>query len=330
LTSSKYEHFCQGTDFRSLLYSKKEENFDMMTGYLSELYSLQTITAKLNKPVVAVASGHVYNSGAAWLQSTGFPITTPSARVAFNDVQFGFVPHGGSTFYLSRLPGELGTFLAVTGLPLTGIDAAILGVSDKLHHSSKVYERDVRDILLNLDFPIPNHRDLSDKGRINPWARQVKMKKKWEKGDFESDLFERGKRNHENVHAEEFYEPKDKYPSTIGDSNFLYKQQLKMFDKLHYRDQMEGGYLEYQEVVYQNYYKYILDYLKTYTDQEFSHNEQTVHKHIQEINRCFFSNSIEEIMDNLRRENTAFAQACLDQMTKNSMLSMKLALKMVR
>ena len=35
-------------------------------------------------------------------------------------------------------------------------------------------------------------------------------------------------------------------------------------------------------------------------------------------------------MENLKRENTPFAHACLQQMAKNSMLSMKLALKMVR
>lgn len=35
-------------------------------------------------------------------------------------------------------------------------------------------------------------------------------------------------------------------------------------------------------------------------------------------------------MDNLRRENHPFATECLNQMERNSMLSMNLALKMVR
>lgn len=48
------------------------------------------------------------------------------------------------------------------------------------------------------------------------------------------------------------------------------------------------------------------------------------------IDRCFWSNSIEEIMDALRRETHPFAKEILQKMECNSMLSMKLALKMLR
>ena len=48
------------------------------------------------------------------------------------------------------------------------------------------------------------------------------------------------------------------------------------------------------------------------------------------IGRCFYSNSIEEIMTNLREENTPFARKCLQAMERNSDLSMRLALKMLR
>ena len=48
------------------------------------------------------------------------------------------------------------------------------------------------------------------------------------------------------------------------------------------------------------------------------------------IGRCFYSNSIEEIMQNLREENHPFATKCLEAMKRNSDLSMRLALKMLR
>lgn len=53
-------------------------------------------------------------------------------------------------------------------------------------------------------------------------------------------------------------------------------------------------------------------------------------QHRQLIDRCFWSNSVEEIMDNLRREDHPIAKEMLSKMEKNSMLSMKLALKMLR
>lgn len=89
--------------------------------------------------------------------------------MAFNDVTYGFVPHGGSTYYLSRLPGELGTFLAVTGLPLTGIDAVQLKLADELVHTSKPYERTILEIMVNVDVPIPNAFHLSDRFTKDAW-----------------------------------------------------------------------------------------------------------------------------------------------------------------
>jgi enoyl-CoA hydratase len=48
------------------------------------------------------------------------------------------------------------------------------------------------------------------------------------------------------------------------------------------------------------------------------------------IDRCFWSNSVEEIIDALKRETHPFAKEILQKMECNSMLSMKLALKMLR
>ena len=65
------------------------------------------------------------------------PTSAPNTKIAFNEVQFGFVPHAGSSYYLSRLPGELGTYLALTGLPLTGVDARVLGMTDMYVHTAR-------------------------------------------------------------------------------------------------------------------------------------------------------------------------------------------------
>jgi|TARA_B110000285_G_C15086946_1_gene596762 enoyl-CoA hydratase len=54
----------------------------------------------------------------------------------------------------------------------------------------------------------------------------------------------------------------------------------------------------------------------------------TLHREM--IDRCFWHDSVEEIMGSLRREAHPFAQEILQRMENNSMLSMKLALKMLR
>lgn len=90
---------------------------------------------------------------------------TLDSKLCFNEVTFGFVPHGGSTYYLSRLPGEIGTFLALTGLPITGIDAKEFGIADNLVHDSVIYQDEVADILYSMEFPMSNYKLLSNEGR---------------------------------------------------------------------------------------------------------------------------------------------------------------------
>jgi hypothetical protein len=48
------------------------------------------------------------------------------------------------------------------------------------------------------------------------------------------------------------------------------------------------------------------------------------------IDRCFWHNTVEEIMESLKRETHPFATEILQRMEANSMLSMKIALKMLR
>ncbi len=120
-----------------------------------------------------MAPGHSFNSGASFLQATALPTVTLDSRISFNDVQFGFVPHGGSSYYLSRLPGEIGTFLALTGIPISGIDAKEFGIADELVHYSTAFEEEISDILFSMEFPIPNYDLLSNKGRLDPWKKAI-------------------------------------------------------------------------------------------------------------------------------------------------------------
>lgn len=67
MTGGKGEHFSNGTDFRTLLHYNKEKNEAKIASYLEDLYGLQIQTAKLNKPLIGVAPGHSFNSGATFL-----------------------------------------------------------------------------------------------------------------------------------------------------------------------------------------------------------------------------------------------------------------------
>ena len=102
---------------------------------------------------------------------------------------------------------------------------------------------------------------------------------------------------------------------------------MKDYDEKNYN--RDPGYLEYGHGIYQNYFTYILDPIKR-AEIPFQKFPTDLQKNIQMINRCFYSNSLEEIIENLKSEDSAFANLCLKKMQSNSTLSMKLSLKMLQ
>lgn len=90
------------------------------------------------------------------------------------------------------------------------------------------------------------------------------------------------------------------------------------------------GYFDHEAFAF-NSYDYMHKYLQLHAGHVYADDVvRSLLQHQQLIDRCFWSNSIEEIMENLKRESHPFAQEILQKMQSNSMLSMKLALKMLR
>ena len=158
------------------------------------------------------------------------PTVTLDSKLAFNEATFGFVPHGGSSYYLSRLPGEIGTFLALTGFPITGIDAKTFGIADELVHYSSAFEEEICDTLFAMEFPIPNGQLLSNYGRHNPWQDRILERNKNNETTLLGDEFERARKKHDQIIHEEFVEPKDKVPSLTAESDLAYKRELQRFN----------------------------------------------------------------------------------------------------
>ena len=103
--------------------------------------------AALNKPLIAVAPGHSFNSGATLLAASGIPLVNNGSKLAFNEALFGFVPHAGATYYLSRLPGEFGTFLALTGMRVDGSDAIKLRLAHGAVQDPLLLQEEVGEIV---------------------------------------------------------------------------------------------------------------------------------------------------------------------------------------
>lgn len=114
------------------------------------------------------------NSGAAFLAAISHPLTTVDSKIAFNEVSFGFVPHAGASFYMSRMPGEFGTFMALTGLSIRGSDAAVIDIARGIVHNIEDYAKEVSDHVTSMPYPMIGGEELyrlrkNEEVFVTPW-----------------------------------------------------------------------------------------------------------------------------------------------------------------
>ena len=65
-------------------------------------------------------------------------VVTERGRLGLPEVGIGFVPDVGATWLLSRAPGEVGTFLALTAASVGAADAIEVGLSDVYIRSERI------------------------------------------------------------------------------------------------------------------------------------------------------------------------------------------------
>ena len=136
-----------------------------------------------------------------------------------------------------------------------------------------------------------------------------------------------------------FSEAKDRVPSSVAEAEFKYMQLLRK-DADKYRNNEDEGYLEWgqnahspkfeEKFRHSNFFLKQQEFLKMQIGHSMNQNNSDAIQHSSLIARCFYADSLDQIRDNLSRESSPFAKECLEAMDRNSELSMKLALQMLR
>jgi enoyl-CoA hydratase/carnithine racemase len=121
--------FCAGGDVRAL-YRSITESGSMHRDFLQTEYRLDYFLHRYPKPVVAFMDGITMGGGMGLAQGAGLRIVGERTRLAMPEVAIGFFPDVGGSYFLSRLPGSLGPYLALTGLSIRAADALYCGLAD--------------------------------------------------------------------------------------------------------------------------------------------------------------------------------------------------------
>ena len=153
--------FCAGGDVAWLA----EKNAQGKTGqqeskdYFALEFGLDHLIATYSKPYVAFIDGITMGGGVGLSVHAPFRIATENTVFAMPETTIGYFPDVGASFFLPRLDGSLGTYLALTSTQLRGVDVFMAGLATHYLHSSSLPDLEAR--LSELKFS--DHAPFNDK-----------------------------------------------------------------------------------------------------------------------------------------------------------------------
>src|SRR5256885_1947960 len=130
--------FSAGGDIRALYeLGRAGRQTEMLTFWRDE-YPLNTAIKRYPKPYVALIDGIVMGGGVGVSVHGSHRVAGDRFSFAMPEVGIGFFPDVGATWFLPRMPGELGTWCALTGDRLRAADAVAAGIATHTQRSARL------------------------------------------------------------------------------------------------------------------------------------------------------------------------------------------------
>ncbi|XP_055996782.1 3-hydroxyisobutyryl-CoA hydrolase, mitochondrial-like isoform X2 [Ostrea edulis] len=221
--------FCAGGDIRAVTEAGKVGD-RLSQDFFKEEYILNNKIGTYEIPYIALIDGITMGGGVGLSVHGMFRVATEKTLFAMPETAIGLFPDVGGGYFLPRLGGKLGVYLALTGFRLKGRDVLKAGVATHFVQSNKLPE--LESTLLGL----------------------------------------------ENARAHDVGEVLDNFQqmsTDIPDTDFV------------------------------------------------------LEPHMEEINRLFDGNTVEEIVENLKKEGSEWAEKQLNTLNKMSPTSMKITLRQI-
>ncbi|GGK56572.1 3-hydroxyisobutyryl-CoA hydrolase [Ornithinimicrobium pekingense] len=127
---------CAGGDVRALRTAILEGRPEEAVAYWEAEYAVNALVDSYPKPYVAWMDGIVMGGGVGVSSHGSLGLVTERTQLAMPETGIGFFPDVAGLQLLARSPGETGTHVALTGTPVGGADALVLGMADVLVPSS--------------------------------------------------------------------------------------------------------------------------------------------------------------------------------------------------
>jgi enoyl-CoA hydratase len=121
--------FCAGGDIAFLRNSALTDGGMSGRKFFFEEYRLNHLMFTYAKPVVAFMDGITMGGGVGISQPAKYRVATENTRFAMPETGIGLFPDVGGGWFLARLQGRIGQFLALTGARLDGAECLWTGLA---------------------------------------------------------------------------------------------------------------------------------------------------------------------------------------------------------
>lgn len=120
--------FCAGGDVVMLAKSGARDAGQARAFFFAE-YRLNHLLFTFPKPIVAIMNGITMGGGVGISLPCTYRVATENTRLAMPETGIGLFPDVGGGWYLPRLPGRVGQWMALTGARLDPSECVYLGLA---------------------------------------------------------------------------------------------------------------------------------------------------------------------------------------------------------
>lgn len=124
--------YCAGADVRWMRQVILDEGVDTALRFLDDEYAMDRLIATFGKPITTHLHGVSMGGGLGLGMHGTHRIAAADLAMAMPETQIGLWPDVGMLYELSRLPGEVGTWMAMTATTIDAPTALAVGLVDEV------------------------------------------------------------------------------------------------------------------------------------------------------------------------------------------------------
>ncbi len=152
--------FCAGGDIRALYESMIKHPGGpnpFAERFFESEYRLDYKIHTYPKPVICWINGIAMGGGVGLMLGCDFKISTENTKFAMPEIGVGLFPDVGFTYYISKLPKNIGLYMMLTSTQLNASDTQLIGLTD--YYISSSAKNKLEDQLIKLNWSVDGHEN---------------------------------------------------------------------------------------------------------------------------------------------------------------------------